>query len=66
MNIDRIVLLIAGTVILIGLALGVWVNPYWLLLAALVGLNLMQASFTGFCPAAVVLKKLRVPTGAVF
>ena len=66
MNIDRIVLTIAGTVVLAGLALGYFVHPLWYLLTALVGLNLVQAGFTRFCPAAALLKKLGVKPGNAF
>ena len=44
----------AGTFVLISLALGHWVSPYWLLFAAFVGVNLIQSAFTGFCPAAMM------------
>jgi hypothetical protein len=66
MNIDRAVMAFAGTVVLISLALGVWVSPYWFYLTAFVGLNLLQASFTGFCPLALVLRKLGVQSGKAF
>ena len=66
MTIDRIVLAFAGTVVLIGLALGTLVSPWWLLLSAFVGLNLLQSSFTGFCPLASVLKKFGVAPGCAF
>jgi hypothetical protein len=66
MSIDRIVLAFAGAMVLAGLALGYAVDPRWLLLSAFVGLNLMQSAFTGFCPLAVVLKKLGVAPGAAF
>ena len=49
MNIDRAVLSFAGFVVLLGLALGYWMSPYWYLLTAFAGLNMIQASFTGFC-----------------
>ncbi|MEX2353292.1 MAG: DUF2892 domain-containing protein, partial [Gammaproteobacteria bacterium] len=55
MNIDRAVMAFAGFVVLVSLALGYMVSPYWFLLTAFVGLNLLQASFTGFCPLAMVL-----------
>jgi hypothetical protein len=58
--IDRAVMAFAGTMILVSLALAYAFSPYWLALAALVGLNLVQASFTGFCPLAFVLKRLGV------
>jgi hypothetical protein len=66
MNIDRAVLAFAGTVILASLALGIWVSPYWFFLTGFVGLNLLQSSFTGFCPLAVILRKLGVESGAAF
>ncbi|MFZ9872421.1 MAG: YgaP family membrane protein, partial [Steroidobacteraceae bacterium] len=52
MNIDRFVLAFAGAVVLISLSLGVWVDQNWFFLTAFVGLNLLQSSFTGFCPLA--------------
>jgi Protein of unknown function (DUF2892) len=66
MNIDKAVLSFAGFVVLLGLALGWLVNPYWYLLTAFAGLNMIQASFTGFCPAATVFKKLGVRGGCAF
>jgi len=66
MNIDRAVMLFAGAVNLVGLLLGWLVNPYWLLLSAFVGLNLTQASLTGFCPAAMIFAKLGLKPGAAF
>ncbi|MEP3302858.1 MAG: DUF2892 domain-containing protein, partial [Roseibium sp.] len=56
MNLDRAVLAFAGLVVLISLALGYWVSPYWFLLTAFAGLNMFQAAFTGFCPAAMIFK----------
>ena len=66
MTLDRAVMAFAGCVVLVSLALGYLFSPYWLLLTAFVGLNLIQASFTGFCPAAIVLKRLGVGPGAAF
>lgn len=66
MNIDRAVMAFAGTVVLISLALGVWLSPYWFYLTTFVGLNLLQASFTGFCPLALVLRKLGLQSGKAF
>lgn len=66
MNIDRIVLAIAGTGVLAGLALAQLVSPWWLLLSAGIGLNLLQASVTGLCPAAILLKRLGVAPGCAF
>ena len=66
MNVDRAVFVFAGSVLLISLALTWLVSPYWLLLAAFVGLNMIQAAFTGFCPAAIVFRKLGVKEGPAF
>jgi hypothetical protein len=66
MNIDKAVLTFAGSVVLLGLVLGWLVTPYWYLLTAFAGLNMIQASFTGFCPAAIVFKKLGFRSGNAF
>lgn len=66
MSIDRIVLAFAGSVILLSLLLAHFASPYWLWLTAFVGANLFQSAFTGFCPLALVLKKLGRPSGAAF
>ena len=66
MTIDRAVLFFAGFMVLLSLALGFYVSPYWYLLTAFVGLNLMQALITGFCPAAMVFKKLGCKPGVAF
>lgn len=66
MTIDRAVLMFAGFVVLISLALGYYVSPYWFLLTAFAGLNMIQASMTGFCPAALVFRKLGCKPGVAF
>lgn len=66
MTIDRAVLMFAGFVVLTSLALGYYVSGYWLLLAAFAGLNMIQASVTGFCPAALVFRKLGCKSGVAF
>ena len=66
MNVDKAIFCFAGAMILLSVALAHWLTPYWLLLTAFVGLNMFQASFTGFCPAAIILKKLGVRPGAAF
>ena len=66
MNIDRAVMRFAGIVVLASLLLGIFVHPYWFFLTGFVGLNLLQASFTGFCPLATVLRKLGVQPGPAF
>ena len=66
MNVDKAIFRFAGIMILLSLALAHWFSPYWLLLTGFVGLNMFQASFTGFCPAAILLKKLGVKPGSAF
>ncbi len=66
MNVDRAVLALAGSMILASIALAGLVSPYWLLLTAFVGLNMLQAAFTGFCPAAMLFKKLGLRDGCAF
>ena len=61
MYIDRWLRLIAGAFVLLSLALGYWVSPYWFLFTAFVGLNLLQSGFTDWCPMMFFLKKLGVP-----
>ncbi|MBX3648793.1 MAG: DUF2892 domain-containing protein [Rhodocyclaceae bacterium] len=60
MTVDRIVHLVAGLMVLLGLALAQYVHPYWLALPAFVGLNLAQSGITQFCPLAFFLKKAGV------
>jgi len=66
MSIDRMVMRFAGSFILISLALAHWHSPYWLWFTAFVGANLLQATFTGFCPLAMILKKLGFKSGSAF
>ena len=66
MTIDRMVLAFAGGMVLLSLALGLLVSPYWFALTGFVGLNLFQSAFTGFCPLAIMLRKLGVAAGAAF
>jgi hypothetical protein len=66
MSLDRAVMAFAGCVVLVSLALGHYVSPYWHLLTAFAGLNMVQAAFTGFCPAAMVFKALGVRPGEAF
>jgi len=58
MTLERSVLAFAGIMVLVSVALTVWVSPYFVWLTVFVGLNLFQSAFTGFCPAASVLKRL--------
>jgi tetrahydromethanopterin S-methyltransferase subunit E len=71
MSVERIVLAFAGFMIILTLALGVSVSPifhheYWLWFTAFIGLNLLQSAFTGFCPLAMILKKLGKQPGHAF
>lgn len=66
MSIERIVLAVAGIFILLSLALAQWHSPYWLWFTAFVGLNLFQSAFTGFCPLAIILKRLGRTPGSAF
>ncbi|WP_295142634.1 DUF2892 domain-containing protein [uncultured Reyranella sp.] len=66
MSIDRAVMAFAGMMVLVSLALSQLHSPYWLLFTAFVGLNLVQASFTGFCPAAMIFKRLGCKAGTAF
>jgi len=58
MTVERGLRLMAGTFVLLSLALGHWVSPYWLLFTAFVGLNLFQSGITNWCPAMAILRKL--------
>ncbi len=66
MSIDRLVMLFAGSMILLSLALSQLHHVYWLFLTAFVGANLVQASLTGFCPLAKILKALGSKPGTAF
>jgi len=66
MNIDKLVFRVAGSFILISLLLSWLHSHYWLLFTAFVGANMLQASFTGFCPMANILKKFGIKPGNAF
>lgn len=66
MTIDRAVLMFAGCMVLLSLALGFYVSQWWYLLNVFVGFNLIQSSLTGFCPAAILFRKLGCPAGVAF
>jgi hypothetical protein len=65
-NVDRAVLALAGAMVLLSVVLTWLVSPYWLLLTAFVGLNLLQSAVTGFCPAAMIFRKLGLEGGGAF
>jgi hypothetical protein len=64
MKLESCIRILAGTFVLTSVALAHFVNPWWLLLAVFVGLNLIQSAFTGFCPAEMVFRKLGVGAGS--
>lgn len=66
MSIDRWVMRFAGTMILVSLLLAHFASGNWLWLTAFVGANLLQSSFTGFCPLAIVLKRVGIKPGNAF
>jgi hypothetical protein len=66
MTIDKAVLSFAGFMVLLSVALGHFVSEYWYLLTAFAGLNMLQAGFTGFCPAATIFKLLGIKAGCAF
>jgi Inner membrane protein YgaP-like, transmembrane domain len=66
MTVDRAVMAFAGCMILLSLALSQISSPYWLWFTAFVGANLLQSAFTGFCPAAMIFKRLGVRPGTAF
>ncbi|MFV1956423.1 MAG: DUF2892 domain-containing protein [bacterium] len=60
MTMERYIRRIAGTFVIISLALGIWVNEWWFLFTAFVGLNLIQSTFTGWCLMEDILRKFGV------
>ncbi|MGL4445701.1 MAG: YgaP family membrane protein [Alsobacter sp.] len=66
MTIDRAVLAFAGCMVLLSAALVYLVSPWFLLFTAFIGLNLLQSSFTGFCPAAMIFKGMGCRVGEAF
>lgn len=66
MSIDNAVFAFAGIMILVSVALAHFVSSWFLLLTVFVGLNMLQAAFTGFCPAAMIFKRLGCTTGCAF
>lgn len=65
MNVERYVRLIAGIVVLFTVAAGYWISPWFLLLTALMGANLVQSGFTNWCPMMPVLRSLGVTDSAI-
>ncbi|RGP36316.1 YgaP family membrane protein [Pseudotabrizicola alkalilacus] len=66
MTLDRSVLLFAGVMVLLSVALTLWVSQWFMLFTVFIGLNLIQSSFTGFCPAAMVFRAMGAKPGCAF
>jgi len=60
MTVENAIRLLAGSLVLIGLALGLFVNPWFFIIVAFVGVNLAQSALTGFCPAETIMRKAGV------
>jgi hypothetical protein len=66
MTLDRSVMLFAGCMVLLSVLLTAYVSPLFVWFTVFIGLNLIQSSFTGFCPAATVFKALGIKSGCAF
>ena len=66
MNLDRAVLAFAGVIVLVSAVLAVTVSSWWIALTLFAGANMLQASLTGWCPAAMIFKALGVRAGTAF
>jgi hypothetical protein len=58
MSVENMIRILAGSLVLISLGLGLTVSAYWFILAGFVGLNLIQSAFSKFCPAEIILRKV--------
>ncbi|MGV8937524.1 MAG: YgaP family membrane protein [Allorhizobium sp.] len=66
MSLDRMVLAFAGAMVLVSVILTVLVHPLFVWFTVFIGANLLQSAFTGFCPAAMIFKKLGIRPGTAF
>jgi hypothetical protein len=66
MSLDRLVLAFAGVMVLVSLVLTALVSPLFVWFTAFIGLNMLQTAFTGFCPAAMIFRKLGARPGTAF
>jgi len=66
MTLDRTVMMFAGVMILLSVVLTAFVSPLWMWFTVFIGVNLIQSSVTGFCPAAMIFRKLGVKDGKAF
>lgn len=58
MTVNNAIMAMAGTFVLVSVLLSIFVSQYWLALTLFVGANLLQSAFTGFCPAAIIFRRL--------
>ncbi|MDI6838238.1 MAG: DUF2892 domain-containing protein [Rhizobiaceae bacterium] len=66
MSLDRAVLAFAGVMVLLSVVLTVYVHPLFIWFTVFIGVNMLQSAFTGFCPAAMIFKKLGFRPGTAF
>lgn len=66
MSLDRSVLAFAGVMVLLSVLLTAFVSPLFVWFTVFIGLNLLQSAFTGFCPAAMIFRKLGIRPGCAF
>lgn len=66
MTLDRLVMLFAGSMVLLSVLLTLFVSPLFVWFTVFIGLNLIQSSFTGFCPAAIAFRRMGARLGCAF
>ena len=66
MSLDRPVLAFAGFMVLLSVVLTVYVSPLFVWFTVFIGVNMLQSAFTGFCPAAMIFRKLGIKPGCAF
>lgn len=66
MTLDRVVLAFAGVMVLLSVVLTMFVSPYFVWFTVFIGVNMLQSAFTGFCPAAMIFRKLGISPGCAF
>lgn len=58
MSLNNAVMAFAGFMVLLSVVLSLYVHPYWIALTIFAGVNMLQSAFTGFCPAAMILRRV--------
>ena len=66
MTLDRAVLAFAGCMVLLSVVLTAVVSPLFIWFTVFIGANMLQSAFTGFCPAAMIFKRLGFKPGCAF